>query len=98
MAQSGDRPNGIAIFGRRVLFSAAFALAFGVSLIPSALLVGLVVFAQSMLGIAWSAWEFPLWGALAAAPLFYVGLWTVQAATPLWRRLDPSEEILEIGR
>ena len=98
MAHSADRSKGIAAFGQRMVFSAALGLAFMLALIPSALLVGSAVLAQGMLGIPWSAWEFPLWGTLAAAPLFVAGWLIVQAAAPLWKRLDPSQEILEIGR
>jgi len=35
---------------------------------------------------------------LAAAPLFALGWLLVQVAGRLWERLDPSQEILEMGR
>jgi len=98
MAHGEDRPHGVEAFGRRLLFSSAFGLAYFLSLIPSALLVGSAVLVQRLLGIGWTAWEFPFWGALAAAPLLVEGWWIAEAATGLWTRLDPSQELLEIGR
>jgi hypothetical protein len=98
MAHSADRSQGVAAFGQRMVFSAALALAFLVALIPSALLVGAAVAVQWWLGIPWSAWAFPFWGILAAAPQFALGWLMVQAAAQLWERLDPSQEILELGR
>jgi hypothetical protein len=98
MAHTADRSQGIAAFGQRMLVSAALALALMVALIPSALLVGAAAGVQWWLGIPWTAWAFPLWGVLAAAPLFALAWLIVQAAGRLWERLDPSQEILELGR
>jgi hypothetical protein len=98
MAHSADRSHGIAAFGQRMLFSAALGLALLLALIPSALLVGAVAGVQWWLGIPWSAWAFPLWGVLAAAPPIALGWLMVQVAGRLWERLDPSQEILELGR
>ena len=50
------------------------------------------------LGIPWSTWAFPLWGVLAAAPRFVLGRLIVQGAGRFGERLDPSQEILELGR
>jgi len=86
------------MFGQRMLFSAALGLALFFALIPSALLVGAAAGAQWALSIPWSAWAFPLWGMLAAAPQFALGWLIVQLAARLWERLDPSQEILELGR
>jgi hypothetical protein len=98
MAHSSDRRQGIAAFGQRMVFSAALALALLFALIPSALLVGAAALVQRWLGIPWSAWAFPLWGVLAAAPQLALGWLMVQTAGHLWERLDPSQEILELGR
>jgi hypothetical protein len=68
------------------------------ALIPGGLLVGAAALAQKGLGIPWSAWAFPLWGVLAAGPQFAMGWFMVQAGGRLWERLDPSQEILELGR
>ena len=73
MAHSADRSQGIAVFGQRMLFSAALGLALLIALIPSALLVGAAAGVQWWLGIPWSAWAFPFWGVLAAAPQFALG-------------------------
>jgi len=98
MAHTADRHRGVAMFGQRMLFSAALGLALFFALIPSALLVGAAAGAQWALSIPWSAWAFPLWGMLAAAPQFALGWLIVQLAARLWERLDPSQEILELGR
>jgi hypothetical protein len=98
MAHGSDRSQGFAAFGQRLLFSAAFGLALFLALIPSALLVGTAVGLQWWLAIPWSAWAFPFWAVLAAAPLFVLGWILVQVAGRLWERLDPSQEILELGR
>jgi hypothetical protein len=89
MAHSTDRSQGVAAFGQRMLFSAALGLALLLALIPSALLVGAAVGVQWWLGIPWSAWAFPFWAVLAAAPQFALGWLIVQVASRLWERLDP---------
>lgn len=98
MANGADRSQGVAAFGQRMVFSSALGIAFLLAMIPSGLLVGAAVFVQWWLGIPWSAWGFPVWGALAAIPLFVGGAFIVRGAAVLWKRLDPSQEVLEIGR
>ena len=98
MAHATDRSRGVAAFGQRMLFSAALGLALLLALIPSALLVGAAAGVQWLVGIPWSAWALPFWGVLAAAPHFALGWFIVQAAGRLWERLDPSQELLELGR
>lgn len=98
MAHGADRSRGVAAFGQRLIFSSGLGLALILALLPSAALVGAALLVQGLLGIPFSAWEFPLWVTLAAAPLFVAGLLAVQLAAGLWQRLDPSQEILEIGR
>ena len=98
MAHTADRTRGVAALGRRMLSSTALGLALLSASIPSALLVGAAAGVQWWLGIPWSAWAFPLWGVLAAAPLLALGWLIVQVAGRLWERLDPSQEILELGR
>jgi hypothetical protein len=39
-----------------------------------------------------------LWGILAAVPLFGLGAMLVVLAGRMWTQLDPSQELLEIGR
>jgi hypothetical protein len=98
MVHSADRSRGIAAVGQRLLVSFALGLALMLALIPGGLLVGAAALAQKGLGIPWSAWAFPLWGVLAAGPQFAMGWFMVQAGGRLWERLDPSQEILELGR
>jgi len=98
MAHGADHTQGMAAFGQRMVFSVALSLALFIALIPSALLVAAAAGVQWWLGIPWSAWAIPFWGVLAAAPLFALGWFLVQVAGRLWERLDPSQEILELGR
>lgn len=97
MIKAPDANKGIAGFGRNLIVSSAMLLGFVLVLVPGALLLGLALLVQQLAGIAWSAWEFPLWGLLAAAPLFASAGVLVAAASRLWAHLDPSEELLEIG-
>ena len=98
MVQTADSQRGIAAVGRNVIVGTAMFLGFAIALLPSALLVGFAAGIQHWAGIPWSAWTFPLWGGLASAPLFLLGGGLVAYAGNLWTRLDPSEELLEIGR
>ena len=98
MAHSADRSQGLAAVGQRMLISAALGLALLLALIPGALLVGAAAGVQVWLGVPWSAWAFPFWGVLAAAPELALGWLIVQVAGRLWEQLDPSQEILELGR
>lgn len=98
MIKAPDANKGIAGFGRNLIVSSAMLLGFVLVLVPGALLLGVALLVQQLAGVAWSAWEFPLWGLLAAAPLFASGGLLVVLAGRLWAHLDPSEELLEIGR
>lgn len=98
MTHGADRIQGMAAFGQRMVFSVALSVALFIALIPSVLLVAAAAGVQWWLEIPWSAWAFPLWAVLAAAPLFGLGWLIVQVAGRLWERLDPSQEILELGR
>jgi hypothetical protein len=81
-----------------MLLGSVMIVGLAVGLVPGALVVGVALLGQWALGVPWSAVEFPLWGALAAGPLF-VEVWLlVQAAGRLWSKLDPTTEILELGR
>ena len=98
MIHTADAQRGISAVGRNVVVGTALFFGFLVALIPSAALVGLAVLIQYGAGIPWSAWAFPVWGILAAAPLFALGGALVAFTGTLWARLDPSAELLEIGR
>ena len=98
MIRAPDANKGIAAFGRNLIVAPAIFLSFVLVLLPGAVLLGLALLVQRVAGIAWSAWEFPLWGLLAAAPLVASGGVLVFLASRLWAHLDPSAELLEIGR
>lgn len=90
-----QRNRGMAHFGQRLLFALAWGLMIVVSAIPAALLVGAAMGVQWLLGLPWSAWALPIWGALAALPLIAETLALVVVASRTWNRLDPSEELLQ---
>jgi hypothetical protein len=98
LAHGPDANKGIAAFGQRLVLSTAVFLGFLLALVPGALLVGLAVLAQWGLGFGWTLWMAPVWGALAAAPLFVETWLLVTASARLWADLDPSREVLETGR
>jgi ABC-2 type transport system permease protein len=98
MLKTPDANKGIAAFGRNLIVGPAIFFGFVLVLLPGAVLLGLALLAQRVAGIAWSAWEIPLWGLLAAAPLAATGGILVFLASRLWAHLDPSAELLEIGR
>jgi hypothetical protein len=97
MAESSLGSKGVAAFGQRLVLGTAVFLAFAIALLPGLALVGLAALFQRLLGLPWSAWAFPLWGLLGAAPLFAIAGLALRLAAKLWRDLDPSEEVLEIG-
>ncbi len=72
-------------------------LALALGLLPGAVLVGLALLAQWGVGLPWSAWEIPVWGLIAAVPVFVEFGLLVHLAGRLWARLDPTSEILELG-
>ena len=98
MIQTPDTQRGIAAIGRNLILGTGNFFGFFLVLLPSAALVGLAMLIQRLLGIPWTAWAFPVWGVLGAAPLFVMGAMLVLFAGTMWSDLDPSEELLEIGR
>ena len=98
MIKAPDANKGIAAFGRNLIVGPAMFLGFVLVLVPGAVLLGVALLVQRFAGVAWSAWEFPLWGLLASAPLAATGGVLVFLASRLWAHLDPSAELLEIGR
>jgi hypothetical protein len=93
-----DTGRGVQALGQRLLLGSVMILGLTLGLLPSALLVGLAVLVQGYSGIPWSAWAFPLWGVLAAVPLLVELALLARLAGRLWARMDPSHEILDLGR
>jgi hypothetical protein len=93
-----DRGRGVQALGQRLLLGSVMILGLTLGLLPGALLVGSAILIQGYFGIPWSAWAFPLWGVLAAAPLLVELVLLARLAGRLWARMDPSYEILDLGR
>ncbi len=98
MIHTADSQRGIAAFGRNLIVGTAMFFGLFLALLPSAALVGLAMLVQRFAGIPWTAWAFPVWGLLAAGPLFVLGGMLVLFGGQMWTDLDPSAELLEIGR
>ena len=91
-AQSG---RGMAAMGQNLLVAMALGFCLLIALLPGALLLAAVVALQWWLNVPWTPWIAPLWGLIAATPLF-VEVWLVTAVGGrVWARLDPATEILE---
>ena len=90
--------QGMAAMGQNMVFATGLALVVLAAAIPGVLLVGLALLAQWMIGWPWSPVAFPLWGALAAAPLVVEALILIEIGGKAWAKLDPAQEILETGR
>ncbi|MDX1389814.1 MAG: hypothetical protein R3344_11530, partial [Acidobacteriota bacterium] len=94
-----DAARGIEAFGQRIIFSSVAFLSLLLALAPGAILVAvLAVIQQAVLGLDFGVWNLPLWGVIAAAPVFGAGLIVVRIAAAQWDRLDPGQEILETAR
>jgi hypothetical protein len=98
MGSLQDSGRGIQALGQRMLLGTVMILALALGLLPGALLVASAALVQGYLGIPWSAWAFPVWGGLAAAPLVVELALLTRLAGRLWVRMDPSHEILDLGR
>jgi len=90
--------RGIQALGQRMLLGTVMILGLTLGLLPGALLVGSAILVQGYFSIPWSAWAFPLWGGLAAAPLVVEVALLARLAGRLWAGMDPSHEILDLGR
>jgi len=89
--QKGDPAS----VGQKMLFSVGFFLAMALGMVPGVVFVGLILLGQSAVGIPVTAWEFPVLGLLATAPIVLEGYLLIRAGGRLWNRMDPSLEILE---
>jgi hypothetical protein len=98
LAHGPDANKGVAAFGQRMVLSMGVFLGFLLALVPGAFLVAVAVLAQWGLGHGWTIWMVPVWGVLAAAPLFVETWLLVTVSARLWADLDPSEEVLDTGR
>jgi hypothetical protein len=98
VATGSDSGRGVQALGHRLLLGSVMILGLTLGLLPGGLLVGLAVVLQATMNGPWTAWALPLWGVLAAAPLLVEVALLARLAGRLWSRLDPSHEILDLGR
>ena len=90
--------KGMAAMGQNMVFGMGLMFLLLSSMIPGAVLVGIAVVAQWALGGPFNATSVPLWIVLAALPLYAEALLVVRFGAQVWERLDPTREILEVGR
>ncbi len=97
--QLGRRRGGSAAnMGHGLLTGIGMMLALALGLLPGVALVGAWLFVQiQMADIPLSAWELPLMGLTAVAPLAVITGLLTRFGGALWDRLDPSTEILAAG-
>lgn len=92
------KQQGAAAFGQNMLMFFGLGLAGLICLLPAGLLIGAIVLLQRFaFGIPVTAWEFPVFGIIAATPVSAVVAVIVRAGGRVWERLDASQEILEGG-
>jgi len=92
----GGKQQGAAAFGQNMIMFFGLGLAGLLCLLPAALLIAAIVAAQTLLfGIPLVAWEFPVFGIIAATPVMAAVALIVRAGGRVWDNLDPSREILE---
>lgn len=97
--QLGRRRSGSAAhIGQGLLTSLGLMVAMALGLLPGAVLVGVWLLLQlRVLGWPMLAWELPMLGLMAAAPLGVIVALLIRFGGVLWDRLDPSAELLSTG-
>jgi len=91
-----DKQQGAAAFGQNMLTFLGQGLAALLCLLPAALLVAIIVAIQwFVFGMSIVGWEFPIFGIIAATPVFAAAALIVRAGGRVWDNLDPSREIFE---
>ncbi len=92
----GKRAQGAAAAGQNMIAFFGLAIAMLLSLLPAAIIIGVLLLIQVFLfDVPIVAWEFPLFGVIAAVPVLVAAGLIVRAGGRVWDRLDPSREILE---
>ncbi len=91
-----EKQQGAAAFGQNMIMFFGLGLAGLLCVLPAVLLIGVIIAVQTMLfGLPVVAWEFPVFGIIAATPVMTAVVLIVRAGGRAWNNLDPSREILE---
>ena len=91
-----QQQQGAAAFGQNMVMFFGLTLASLLSLLPGALIVAAIVAIQWLgFGIRPLAWEWPIFGIIAATPVAAVAALVVRAGGRVWDNLDPSREVLQ---
>ena len=91
-----DPKKGAASAGQNMIMVLGLGLASVLCLLPAALIVAIIVALQTLVfDVSVVAWELPVFGVIAATPVFAVVALIVRTGGRIWDRLDPSREVLE---
>jgi hypothetical protein len=95
MHLGSDKQQGAAAFGQNMISFLALMLVSTLSLLPGALIIGIIVAVQALwFGVAIVAWELPAFGLIVTVPILATAALVIRAGGRVWDRLDPSQEIL----
>ncbi len=96
MQLGGNKQQGAAAFGQNMIMFFGLGLASLLCMLPAALLIGIIIAIQwYAFGVPIVAWEFPVFGIVAATPVVAAAALIVRAGGRIWDDLDPSREVLE---
>ena len=91
-----DKHKGAAAAGQNMIMFAGLGLANLLCLLPAAVIIAIIVALQTLVfDVSVAGWEFPVFGIIAATPVFAAVALIVRAGGRVWDNLDPSREILE---
>ncbi len=91
-----NKQQGAAAFGQNMIMFLGLGLASVLCMLPAALLIGIIVAIQWFIfGVPIVAWEFPVFGIVAATPVLAAAALIVRTGGRIWDNLDPSREVLE---
>ncbi len=90
-----EKTQGAAAFGQNMIMFLGLGLASLLCLLPAGLVIALIIAVQRWIfGVPLLAWEFPIFGIIAATPVMAVVALIVRTGGRIWDKLDPSSEIL----
>lgn len=91
-----DKQKGAAAAGQNMIMFLGLGLAGVLCLLPAALIIAIIVAIQTLVfDVSVTGWEFPVFGIIAATPVFAVVALIVRVGGRVWDNLDPPREVLE---
>lgn len=91
-----DKQKGAAAAGQNIIMVLGLGLASSLCLLPAALIIAIIVALQTLVfDLPVVGWELPVFGIIAATPVFAVVALIVRVGGRVWDKLDPSHELLQ---